>query len=351
MSLEHMLTKIKMKRENILIGILAIGMVLISGCIEEKPRVNESANETLNQTPAVNKTDKSVCTSSSDCACGADKETGDCAFGNKEFIDVSVQCPDFCSGIAGHLELKCIENRCIQVVRSEAELNYKVSGCNESWTNLTEKVDVKAYDSIKISHDLPYTCCANITLDLEREGNSLKIIETNIGEVCRCMCGYHIDAEITGINFGKYALEIWGVKKEGYDHYKKIYEGMVDYRKSRVCIGDNCFYVELVATPYERARGLMFRKHMDPDSGMLFIFEEEDEYPFWMKNTLIPLDMIWINKDREVVFIGKNVQPCESGICPMINPGKKAMYVLELNGGVSDKIGLSVGDKVTFDIN
>gem|GEM_PF-1099151 len=341
-----------MMRENkILIGILAMGMVLISGCVEEKQQVNESENETLDQTPAVNKTDEPGCTSSSDCACGVDKETGDCAFGNKDFIDVSVQCPDFCSGIAGHLEIKCVNNKCAQVEKTEAGLSYEVSECNESWTNITEKVDVKAYDSIKISHDLPYTCCANITLDLERDGNSLKIIETNIGEVCRCMCGYRIDAEITGLNSGKYDLEIWGVKKEGYDHYRKIYDGTVDYRKSRVCTGDNCFYVELAVTPDERARGLMFRQQMNPERGMLFIFGEEGEYPFWMKNTLIPLDMIWINKDNEVVFISKNVQPCGSDFCPAINPGKKAMYVLELNGGVSDKIGLGVGDKVVFDIN
>ena len=59
--------------------------------------------------------------------------------------------------------------------------------------------------------------------------------------------------------------------------------------------------------------GLMFRENMDSDRGMLFIFEKEGEYPFWMKNTLIPLDIIWINKDKEVVFISENAQPCEEG--------------------------------------
>ncbi|HIH36825.1 MAG TPA: DUF192 domain-containing protein [Methanocellales archaeon] len=108
---------------------------------------------------------------------------------------------------------------------------------------------------------------------------------------------------------------------------------------------DNCFYVELAATPDDRTLGLMFREHLDPDKGMLFIFEEEGVRPFWMKNTLTPLDIIWISEDQEVVFISKNTQPCKTDICPGINPGKKAKYVLELNGGISDKIGLSVGDK------
>lgn len=116
-----------------------------------------------------------------------------------------------------------------------------------------------------------------------------------------------------------------------------------------VCIKDNYFYVELAETPSEKARGLMFRKHLDLDKGMLFVFRREGIYPFWMKNTLIPLDIIWINKDKEVVFISKNTPPCRSKDCPPINPGKKAMYVLELNGGIADKIGLVVGDRVVFD--
>ncbi|MDD3420968.1 MAG: DUF192 domain-containing protein [Methanocellales archaeon] len=115
--------------------------------------------------------------------------------------------------------------------------------------------------------------------------------------------------------------------------------------QNRVYIKDTCFYVELATTPDERALGLMFREHLDPDKGLLFIFEEEGVHPFWMKNTLIPLDIIWISEDKAVVFISKNTKPCKTDICPSINPGKKAKYVLEVNGGISDKIGLRVGDK------
>ncbi|MDP2966818.1 MAG: DUF192 domain-containing protein [bacterium] len=119
--------------------------------------------------------------------------------------------------------------------------------------------------------------------------------------------------------------------------------------QSQVCFKDNCFTVELAITTQERTRGLMFREKLDLDKGMLFIFENGGEYSFWMKNTLIHLDIIWINKDKEVVFISKNTQPCKSDPCPTINPDKKAQYVLELNGGITDKIGLEVGDKIIFD--
>lgn len=92
----------------------------------------------------------------------------------------------------------------------------------------------------------------------------------------------------------------------------------------------------------------MFRKNLDSDKGMLFVFENEGEHPFWMKNTLILLDIIWLNKDKEVVFISKNTKLCAADFCPIINPNKKAQYILELNAGMADKIGLNVGDKFFF---
>ena len=120
--------------------------------------------------------------------------------------------------------------------------------------------------------------------------------------------------------------------------------------QSSVWFEDHCFSVEVVTTPQERARGLMFREHLDPDRGMLFIFDWEAVYPFWMKNTRIPLDIIWIDSNKEVVFISKDTQPCEQEPCPTINPYKKAKYVLEVCGGTADKIGLEVGDKLKLDI-
>jgi len=120
--------------------------------------------------------------------------------------------------------------------------------------------------------------------------------------------------------------------------------------QNQVCFKDDCFTVELAKTIQERTQGLMFRKKLDLDKGMLFIFENEGEYSFWMKNTLINLDIIWIDKNKEVVFISKNTQPCSSDFCFIINSNKKALYVLELNGGTIDKFGLNIGDKVDFNV-
>jgi len=120
--------------------------------------------------------------------------------------------------------------------------------------------------------------------------------------------------------------------------------------QTKVCFQNHCFDVELAAEPQKLSRGLMFREQLDLDKGMLFIFEKEGEYPFWMKNTLIPLDIIWINENKEVVFISDNTQPCEDSFCPSINPEKNARYVLEINGGISRKINLVVGDKMNFEI-
>ncbi len=126
--------------------------------------------------------------------------------------------------------------------------------------------------------------------------------------------------------------------------------GITHSKQKQVCFKENCFSVELADSPYEHSRGLMFRKHLDLDKGMLFIFKEEKRRSFWMKNTLIPLDIIWINKDKKVVFISRNSQPCKKDVCPLITPDKRALYVVELNGGISDKIGLKTGNKIIFEL-
>lgn len=117
-----------------------------------------------------------------------------------------------------------------------------------------------------------------------------------------------------------------------------------------VCFGEHCFDVEVAFNARERARGMMFREDLDSDRGMLFIFEREGIYPFWMKNTLIPLDIIWLDTEKKVVFISKNTQPCGDGPCPLIHPTGKAKYVLELNSGMSEKIGLNITDTLSFDV-
>ena len=126
------------------------------------------------------------------------------------------------------------------------------------------------------------------------------------------------------------------------------YNISVSSQQDSVCFKSNCFDIRLALTPDERSKGLMFVEHLDDDKGMLFVFDEDGIYPFWMKNTMIPLDIIWIDSNNNVVFISKNTQPCTL-TCDPINPEKQARYVLEINAGISDRIGLAVGDKMTID--
>lgn len=118
-----------------------------------------------------------------------------------------------------------------------------------------------------------------------------------------------------------------------------------------VCYENNCFNVEIAKTAAQIERGLMYRNQLPNDEGMLFIFNKQGVYPFWMKNTLIPLDIIWINSENKVVSITSNAQPCKSLMCPSIMPSGTAKYVLELNGGTCEKIGLSIGDLLQININ
>ena len=121
--------------------------------------------------------------------------------------------------------------------------------------------------------------------------------------------------------------------------------------KNQACFKEYCFNIELAVTDRERNQGLMFREDLAFNEAMLFVFPEEGEYSFWMKNTLIPLDIIWINKEKEVVFIGENLQPCEEEhSCPVVDPAKNAKYVLEVQGGVVEEIGLKVGDKMILSV-
>ena len=118
-----------------------------------------------------------------------------------------------------------------------------------------------------------------------------------------------------------------------------------------VCFGEKCFQVESAKTQAQIEKGLMNRNELGKDNGMLFVFSKEGIYPFWMKSTLIPLDMIWINGDSKVVFIGQNVQPCKSLICPSVVPTVTAKYVLEVNAGLCQQMGLKVGDELKIENN
>ena len=134
-----------------------------------------------------------------------------------------------------------------------------------------------------------------------------------------------------------------------YFHYNSSSQIIANDSIRKVCIDNSCFNVEVVDTPETRRIGLMYRESLDENAGMLFIFEEAKNYPFWMKNTLIPLDIIWINYGMKIVAITDNTQPCpEDGDCNPINPRETALYVLEVNSGKASELGIALGDIVRF---
>ncbi len=120
-------------------------------------------------------------------------------------------------------------------------------------------------------------------------------------------------------------------------HYK---ENNID----EICFNENCFEIEIVDSPQGRQTGLMYREQMDENKGMLFIFEEEGDHKFWMKNTLIPLDIIWMNDNFEVVYIGHNAQPCLETYCESFGSEDSSRYVLEINSGLAEKFDIQIGD-------
>ena len=108
--------------------------------------------------------------------------------------------------------------------------------------------------------------------------------------------------------------------------------------------GSHSFLVELAANDQQRARGLMYRKELPLGRGMLFDFQREQEVGFWMKNTYIPLDMIFIRADGTIHRIAANTEPLSERT---VAAGAPVRYVLEVIGGTAAKLGIEPGDKVT----
>lgn len=110
--------------------------------------------------------------------------------------------------------------------------------------------------------------------------------------------------------------------------------------------GDVPVTVEVAATPSQQSVGLMYRKELGANAGMLFVFDTTVEHPFWMKNTVLALDMIFLGDDRTVVGIVKDAVPFTTTSRTV---GVPSRYVLEVNAGFSDTHHVKTGDRVTFE--
>eukprot|EP01037_Dinobryon_pediforme_P006489 gene6489-6558_t len=111
--------------------------------------------------------------------------------------------------------------------------------------------------------------------------------------------------------------------------------------------GPQTFAVEVMETPEQHERGLMFRRNMPADRGMLFNFHESQPIMMWMKNTYIPLDMIFTDDAGKITWIAENAEPLSEAIIPSHGP---VYAVLELNGGVAARLKIRIGDRMKASI-
>lgn len=126
--------------------------------------------------------------------------------------------------------------------------------------------------------------------------------------------------------------------------------GCLSDKQPKVCFGPSCLKVAIAQTDQELERGLQYRQTMPRDEGMLFVFPQNVEAGFWMKNTLLPLDMIWFNEFKRIVYIEKNAPPCLQETCPVYGPKEPIRYVLEANAGFADATDLTIGQEARFSL-
>ncbi len=125
-------------------------------------------------------------------------------------------------------------------------------------------------------------------------------------------------------------------------NYRNPQENIIE-----LTINNHTFILEQAITPQEKQKGLMFRTSLEENRGMIFIFENEQERSFWMKNTLIPLDMIFIDENNKITSI-QTTQPCHQDPCQTYQA--QAKYIIELNAGMTEKIGLKVEDEIELNL-
>lgn len=107
--------------------------------------------------------------------------------------------------------------------------------------------------------------------------------------------------------------------------------------------------VELADTGFRKAKGLMLRRSLPPDKGMLFVFNREAHHAIWMLGMRFPIDIVWIDGKKSIVDIVENARPCFCLLfCKVYMPKKKAKYVLEINAGFVGKNRINIGDKLRF---
>jgi uncharacterized membrane protein (UPF0127 family) len=120
-------------------------------------------------------------------------------------------------------------------------------------------------------------------------------------------------------------------------------------QETSIAVGTAHFQVEVARTLEERQRGLMFRTYLPENHGMLFIQPEVAPATFWMKNTYIPLDILYFDADGRLLETHADVPPCTTPKCPIYSSTEPVKYILELNAGTASRLGFKPGDPLYLD--
>lgn len=118
---------------------------------------------------------------------------------------------------------------------------------------------------------------------------------------------------------------------------------------TNIKIGKTTVKAEIADTILKQMKGLMFRKNLPEDQGMLFVFNQDGFHGIWMMNMSFPIDIIWIDDGKKVVDVFRDAQPCRL-LCPNYKPKEKARYVLEVNANFTEKHGVKIGSDLEFNL-
>jgi uncharacterized protein len=133
---------------------------------------------------------------------------------------------------------------------------------------------------------------------------------------------------------------------------KEVRSGSNGYRQVNVSVNGQVLIADIAATDEQIVKGLSVKNTLAENEAMLFVFDHEAEYTFWMKNMKFPIDIIWIDADKTVVHIEHSLQPCSSDLlCPTYKPVDDSLYVLETVGGFAEKHNIAKGTRVEFELS
>jgi uncharacterized membrane protein (UPF0127 family) len=147
---------------------------------------------------------------------------------------------------------------------------------------------------------------------------------------------------------------LWETEDEGQELLigKEATSSSNGYRQANVTINGVVLVADISASNEQWTKGLSVKDALAENEAMLFVFDNEGEQTFWMKDMKFPIDIIWINGNKTVVHIEHNLQPCGYGLlCPTYKPGQDSLYVLETVGGFAEKHDVVPGTRIQFELN